>query len=186
MGEDAEADAQLLRRYAGGEAAAFERLYQRHERRVWHYLLRNVRNRALAEELLQEVWFAVARAAPQYQPTARFTTWLFTIAHHHLVDALRRERRSVSLETLGMEADGFPGEERAEPFARAAAAEQGGALARALAQLPGEQRDALLLQMEGGLSVEEVAALTGCGFETAKSRLRYARARLRELLSECA
>jgi len=57
---------------------------------------------------------------------------------------------------------------------------------RALTRLPSEQRDALLLQLEGTLSVEEVAAITGASFETVKSRLRYARARLRELLSEYA
>jgi RNA polymerase sigma factor (sigma-70 family) len=186
MAGEPEEDAQLLRRYARGEVEAFEQLYARHEQRVWRYLQRNLRNnRALAEELLQEVWFAVARAAPRYQPTARFTTWLFTIAHHRLVDALRRERRHVSLEALGIDADRLPGA-ATDPGSAAVAEEQGAALERALAQLPAEQRDAFLLHLEAELTVEEIAALTGAGFETTKSRLRYARARLRELLSECA
>ncbi|MBV9696846.1 MAG: sigma-70 family RNA polymerase sigma factor [Gammaproteobacteria bacterium] len=185
MAAEPEADALLLRRYAQGDVAAFAELYARHEQRVWRYLQRNVRNRALAEDLMQEVWFAVARAAPQYQPSARFTTWLFTIAHHRLLDALRRERRQVSLEALGIDADALPGS-APEPPAVALAQEQGAALERALATLPSEQREAFLLHLEAELTVEEIATLTGVGFETTKSRLRYARARLRELLSECA
>ncbi len=185
MAGEPEEDALLLRRYAGGEVGAFEELYARHEQRVWRYLQRNVRNRALAEELMQEVWFAVARAAPSYQPRARFTTWLFTIAHHRLLDTLRRERRQVSLEALGIDPDTLPGA-ASDPGSASVAEEQGAALERALGQLPAEQRDAFLLHMEAELTVEEIAALTGAGFETTKSRLRYARARLRELLSECA
>ena len=74
----------------------------------------------------------------------------------------------------------------AGPFAVAVAPDQAGALARAFEELPGEQRDAFLLQAEGELSVEEIAAITDSSFETAKSRLRYARAKLRELLKEYA
>ena len=73
--------------------------------RVWRYLERNVGNRATADELMQEVWFAVAREAPRYQPAARFTTWLFTIAHNRMIDSIRTSRRHMSLDTLGYEAD---------------------------------------------------------------------------------
>jgi len=74
-------DEVLMQRYAGGDAKSFEVLYQRHEMRVWRYLERNVRNAAVADDLMQEVWFSVAREAVRYQPSARFSTWLFTIAH---------------------------------------------------------------------------------------------------------
>src|ERR1700738_1150407 len=100
-----ESDEALMGRYAGGDAAAFELLYRRHERRVWLYLERNVRNRATADELMQEVWFAVARDATRYEPSARFTTWLFTIAHNRMIDSIRANRRHTSLETLGYEAE---------------------------------------------------------------------------------
>ncbi len=190
MPDPADSDEVLLKRYARGDATAFAALYRRHETRVWRYLARNVGNRATAEELMQEVWFAVAREAARYQPSARFTTWLFTIARNRMIDALRVGRRQVSLDELGYESAAVAPQLTAAaagaPLAVALRGEEGAALSRALAQLPGEQRDAFLLHIEGELSVEAVAAVTQSSFETTKSRLRYARAKLRELLSEYA
>lgn len=177
-------------RYARGDATAFEALYRRHEMRIWRYLDRNVGNRAMAEELMQEVWFAVARDAERYRPGARFTAWLFAIARHRMLDSVRARRPQVTLDSLAFEPEAFVGllatEPDAGPLAAAVARDEAAALRRALAQLPREQRDAFLLQVEGELSVEEVAAITHTSFETTKSRLRYARSRLRELLSEYA
>jgi RNA polymerase sigma-70 factor, ECF subfamily len=175
-----ESDETLMARYGRGDAAAFELLYRRHEMRIWRYLERNVRNRATADELMQEVWFAVARDAARYEPSARFTTWLFTIAHNRMIDSIRTSRRQTSLETLEYEAE----EPGPGPLAEAVARDQAGALIRAFEKLPGEQREAFLLQIEGDLSVEEIAAITQSSFETTKSRLRYARAKLRELLED--
>lgn len=188
MSDTGESDEALIERYARGEVAAFAVLYRRHELRTWRYLERNVGNRATAEELLQEVWFAVARDASRYQPTAKFTTWLFAIARNRMIDAVRSARPQLSLETLGYEApavvEQLTTEPSVGPLAAAVVRDQALALGEALAQLPREQRDALLLQLEGELSVEEVAQITGSSFETTKSRLRYARTKLRELLSE--
>jgi RNA polymerase sigma-70 factor (ECF subfamily) len=175
-----ESDETLMARYGRGDAAAFELLYRRHEMRIWRYLERNVRNRATADELMQDVWFAVARDAARYAPSARFTTWLFTIAHNRMIDSIRTSRRQTSLETLEYEAeDPGPG-----PLAEAVARDQAGALILAFEKLPGEQREAFLLQIEGDLSVEEIASIMQSSFETTKSRLRYARAKLRELLED--
>ncbi len=177
-----ESDEALMVSYARGDTSAFERLYHRHEMRVWRYLERNVRNRATADELMQEVWFAVARDAPRYAPSARFTTWLFTIAHNRMIDSIRAHREHMSLEVLGYEiADPL-----ASPVSEAITRDQATALNRAVGQLGHEQREAFLLQMEGELGIEEIAAITGASFETTKSRLRYARTRLRELLQEYA
>ena len=190
MRDAGESDEALLARYAGGDAAAFGLLYRRHEMRVWRYLERNVGNRASADELMQEVWFAVARDAPRYEPTARFTTWLFTIARNRMIDSLRTSRAQTSLESIGYDAEPVVQQLTTEPSAGPLAAvlvrEQASALSQALGQLPHEQRDAFLLQIEGDLSVEEVATITRSSFETTKSRLRYARTKLRELLSEYA
>jgi RNA polymerase sigma-70 factor (ECF subfamily) len=139
---------------------------------------------------MQEVWFAVARDAERYRPTARFTTWLFTIARNRMVDALRARRAHLSLDAVAHESETvlerLTADPGAGPLAAAEARDRAAALRLALAQLPPEQRDALLLQLEGDLSVEEVATITRASFETVKSRLRYARTRLRELLSEYA
>jgi RNA polymerase sigma factor (sigma-70 family) len=190
MSDALESDEALLGRYARGEVAAFERLYRRHELPVWRYLERNVGNHATADELMQEVWFAVARDAPRLAPGARFAPWLFTIARNRMIDAIRVRRPQVSLESLGYEAapvvQQLTTEPSLGPLAAVLAHEEVGVLGRALGELPAEQRDALLLQLEGELSVEEVAAITHSSFETTKSRLRYARNRLRELLKEYA
>jgi RNA polymerase sigma-70 factor (ECF subfamily) len=188
MADAGENDETLMGRYARGDAAAFELLYRRHEMRIWRYLERNVRNRATADELMQEVWFAVARDATRYEPSARFTTWLFTIAHNRMIDSIRTSRPQISLETLGYEAESvvqqLTADPSAGPLAAAVAHDEAGALIEAIEKLPGEQRQAFLLQIEGDLSVEEIATITDSSFETTKSRLRYARAKLRELLKE--
>jgi RNA polymerase sigma-70 factor (ECF subfamily) len=183
-------DEVLIARYVRGDGEAFATLYRRHELRVWRYLERNVGNRATAEELMQEVWFAVARDVEGWRPRARFTTWLFTIARNRMVDALRARRPQVSLDVVGHEdaavVEQLTADAGAGPLAATEARDQAVALKAALTRLAPEQRDALLLQLEGDLSVEEVAAITGAGFETVKSRLRYARTQLRQLLSEYA
>jgi len=183
-----ESDEDLMARYGRGDASAFELLYRRHEMRVWRYLQRNLRNRATADELMQEVWFAVAREAARYEPSARFTTWLFTLAHHRMIDSIRKSRRQTSLDSLGQESESVVEHLTADPstgpYAAAVARDQAEALIHAVETLPAEQREAFLLQVEGELSVEEIAAITHTNFETIKSRLRYARAKLRELLEE--
>lgn len=193
----ADSDESLMLRYAAGELAAFDVLYGRHEIRVWRYLFRSVRVQAVADDLLQDVWFAVARqavGAAAYRPTARFKTWLFTIAHNRLVDHFRTARQHVRID--GHDGDGDDDESSLGntlaadsgfgPLRQLQSREQATALIAALEQLPAEQREAFLLQAEAGMSVEEIASTTGVSFETAKSRLRYARRSLRQQLQEFA
>ena len=185
--EEGASDEELMGRYAAGEAAAFDELYGRHERRIWRYLSRNLRDEALAEELMQDVWFRVARHAPSYRPTAKFTTWLFTLAHHRLVDAIRARRPATHLDLWGgggVDVESVAAEPDGQPDAVVAAAESTDRLLRGLAALPLVQRTVLLLHADGGLTVEEIATATGSSFETTKSRLRYARTRLRDWLAE--
>jgi RNA polymerase sigma factor (sigma-70 family) len=189
MTDTAESDEALMLSFARGDAAAFEELYRRHESGVFRYLSRNTRDAEAANDLMQDVWFAVARSAVRYEPSARFTTWLYTLAHHRMVDSFRTRRVHESLDA---EADGtslaerLPADPRTGPAAAAESDEDGARVLRAVASLPEEQRAAFLLKAEAGLSVEEIAAVTGSSFETAKSRLRYARSKLRELLWEYA
>ncbi|MDP9008127.1 MAG: RNA polymerase sigma factor [Pseudomonadota bacterium] len=188
-----ESDEDLMVRFARGDAAAFENLYRRHELRVFRYLHRNLRNEAGANDLMQDVWFAVVRNAVSYQPTAKFTTWLFTIAHNRMVDMIRATSRLQSLDAGDTAAvdgssllDSLAADPKLEPPAEVQSQHEAAALLNAVAQLPPEQRSVFLLQAEGELSVEEIAAATRSSFETVKSRLRYARAKLRQLLWEYA
>jgi RNA polymerase sigma factor (sigma-70 family) len=186
-------DENLMLRFGRGDADAFDVLYRRHETRVFRYLQRGVRNEASANDLMQEVWFAVARSAARYQPTAKFTTWLFTLAHNRMVDMIRASRPHQSLDaddSSGGEgsclAERLADNPNREPLAEVQSLDEAAALLSAVEKLPLDQRTAFLLQAEGDLSVEDIAAATGTNFETAKSRLRYARAKLRQVLWEYA
>jgi RNA polymerase sigma-70 factor (ECF subfamily) len=184
-----ESDEALMKSYAGGEAQAFEELYRRHELRVWRYLERGVRNRAAADELMQEIWFTVAREAARYRPTARFTTWLFAIAHNRMIDWIRTTRPQVSLETdddVDSFAPQWVADPNCEPLAETMTRDQARALNQAVGELPEEQRETFLLHVEGDLNIDDIASITRVSFETAKSRLRYARIKLRERLAEYA
>ena len=191
MSDGGDSDEALMLRFAGGDVRAFEELYRRHELRVWRYLQRNLGNRAISDELTQDVWFAVARAASGYRPSARFTTWLLTLAHNRLVDALRaarhHERPAVAAgPDPSSLIEQLAGDSRTEPPERAQSQQHAAALLAAIEQLPAEQRQAFLLHAEGELTLAEIARVTSTNFETAKSRLRYARSKLRQLLQEYA
>jgi RNA polymerase sigma-70 factor (ECF subfamily) len=178
-------DEALMRAWRDGEARAFEALYARHRGALYRFVLRSVRRREEADELYQEVWMRVIEAHRRYEPTARFATWLYAIAHHRLVDHWRRrELQAVSLDDEAApvpEPAGNPGH---EPQRRAEARQALGRLARAIAALPAAQREAFLLHEEAGLTVAEIAAATGADEEAAKSRLRYALKKLREALDD--
>lgn len=184
-----DSDESLMLRFAGGDISAFDRLYARHELAVWRFVFRSVRVQAVADDLLQDIWFALARQATNYQPTAKFRTWLFTIAHNRMVDHFRTAKNHASLD------DGEDGQSLQEslaadsgfgPVRQLQSNEQAQALIAAIGNLPSVQREAFLLQAEAGMSVEEIATTTGVNFETAKSRLRYARSSLRQQLQEFA
>jgi RNA polymerase sigma-70 factor (ECF subfamily) len=190
MVDQAASDESLMLHYAAGELAAFELLYERHEPRLWRFIFRSAPSRAAAEDLMQEVWFAVARTADRYEPSARFTTWLFTIARNRLVDLARTTRQTVSIDaTDGTEVplrDSLADPHATTPESLAEDAERADVIIGAVNQLPAEQREVFLLQADGDLSLEEIASVTGSSFETTKSRLRYARNKLRSVLQEIA
>jgi RNA polymerase sigma factor (sigma-70 family) len=172
-------DEELMAAYRGGDAGAFEMLYARHRTRLFRFVLRSIKARAIAEELYQEIWMRVIEARGSYAPKARFTTWLFTIAHNHLVDHWRK--RGLTL--VALEGDELPSASP-DPADHAQARESVARFAAALEALPALQREAFLLYEEGGLSVAEIGAATGSNAETAKSRLRYAMAKLKAAVND--
>jgi len=184
------ADETLMQAFAAGDARAFETLYDRHALPVWRFVQRSVRDAALADDLVQDVWFSLVRQAPQYEPRARFRTWLFTLAHHRMVDHWRTHKAHASLDAETEDgaalADTLAADSGFGPARQLQSREQAQALLDALAALPLPQREAFLLQAEGGLSLAEIAHATGVNAETAKSRLRYARERLRRTLEALA
>jgi RNA polymerase sigma-70 factor (ECF subfamily) len=174
-----DADAALMARYGQGDVGAFDELYRRHRAPLYRTILRLAPGRADADEIFQEVWMAVIQGRARYTPTARFTTFLFSIAHRRIADRLRQAARRPRAEMPEDVRDGAPG-----PLAQAENAALAAALGRAVAALSHEHREAYLLRVEGELSVEEIAAVTRVPFETAKSRLRAANRALREKLGD--
>lgn len=184
-------DEDLMLAYAGGEAAAFDALYARHKGGVYRYLLRHCGNAGTADELFQDIWMNVIRVRASYAPSAKFATWLYTLAHHRLVDHWRAKGQATLLSLDNDDDAGtrnavaaLPAATRDEPDARAGRRQMAERIDVALTALPPAQRDAFLLQQEGGLALAEIAALTGVGIETVKSRLRYATVKLRSELAE--
>ncbi len=174
-------DAALMLRYRDGDVSAFETLYRRHNDGLYRYLLRLSLNRATAEDLYQEVWSRVIKARRRYRPTAKFTTYLYRIAHNCFIDQVRRNKRYAGDGGLDpdeiLDTAGSPEQKTDQAMLRRR-------LFRALADLPDEQRDVFLLFEEAGLSLDEIAVTTGVNRETAKSRLRYANNKLRIALAE--
>lgn len=171
-------------RYRNGDEQAFAVLYGRHKGPLYRYLLRQCRHPATAEELFQDIWLKLIRARQRYEPRARFATYLYSVAHNRLMDFYRQRR--VPLPNPGGSHD--PAELAAPatdgPEAGACLIQQVARLLQALAALPEAQREAFLLREEGGLSLDEIAEITGVDREAAKSRLRYAVAKLRQALGE--
>lgn len=174
-------DETLMLGYRDGDAAAFDVLYSRHKGGIYRYLLRQCRNAALADELFQDVWMNLIRARAGYTVQAKFSTWLYCIAHNRLMDHFRRnDTGNVSLDDESVSVEEPAAPRGAEPEVSATSRQQAAQLLTLLEALPEEQREAFVLQQEGGLSLEEIAAITGVNRETAKSRLRYALAKLRQ------
>jgi len=181
-------DEQLMLAYREGDAGAFEELYRRHKGGLYRFVLRSVRDRAVAEELYQEIWMRAIEARGRYQVQAKFTTWLYTIAHNRLVDHWRKR----GLKLVSLDQPDAQGEERAEPQAAAdyepqrilEAKQSHGRFVQALEALPAAQREAFLLHEEAGMSIAEIAQATGADEEAAKSRLRYALSKLKEAMDD--
>lgn len=174
-------DSALMLRYRDGDIAAFETLYLRHKDPVYRYLLRLSGHNETAEDVFQEVWGKIIKARGSYRPTAKFTTFLYRVAHNCFIDHVRRNKRHAGNTSFEPELHRDPGETLETTTERSLARER---LEAALVHLPEEQRDAFLLHEEGGLSVDQIAAVTGCNRETAKSRLRYAVNKLRAAIDE--
>ena len=172
-------DEELMLAYRGGDAGAFETLYTRHRASLFRFVLRSIKARAAAEELFQEIWMRVIEARATYRASARFTTWIYTIAHNRMVDHWRR----AGLTLVSLDSDDLPANDPG-PQRHVEGREALARFAAALEALPAAQREAFLLHEEAGLTVPEIAAATGSNEETAKSRLRYAMAKLRAAVDD--
>jgi RNA polymerase sigma-70 factor (ECF subfamily) len=174
-------DEALMLRYCDGEAEAFAVLYERHKGPLYRYMLRHCGIAAVAEELFQEVWLSVVRAREHYVVQAKFSTYLYRVAHNRLIDYYRRQAgiSAVWEDGAGPAVEDVPLSRSEEPESQAHTRALVTRLMELIRVLPEVQREAFLLREEAGMSIEEIAEVTGVERETAKSRLRYALNRLR-------
>ncbi|MEO1319499.1 MAG: RNA polymerase sigma factor [Pseudomonadota bacterium] len=178
-----EPDEALMTRYRNGDAAAFDVLYHRHRGGLYRFVLRQVTSKALADELYQDIWMKLIDARDRYEPTARFTTWLYRMARNRVIDHYRRSAVRIADDGRGeTDPDSVAGGPSSEPERQAELDGAMASLAAGVANLPEPQRTAFLLREEGGLDLHQIAEVTGVMPETAKSRLRYALAKLRKAL----
>lgn len=182
---DEVADEQLMERYRDGDAGAFDVLYHRHKGGLFRYLLRLCKDKNVSEELFQDVWSNIIRSRERYQPTAKFSTFLYQVAHNRLVDHIRQKPElALSLDAEDDDSNSLgefiPADAGCQPEIQVGRKRLIESLVNQIGALPALQREAFLLREEAGLSLEEIALATGVTQETAKSRLRYAVAKLRD------
>jgi RNA polymerase sigma-70 factor (ECF subfamily) len=182
-----EPDAQLMLRVKDGDSCSFEILLTKHRRPVVNYLYRMVQNQAIAEELAQEVFLRVYRARTSYEPTAKFTTWLYRITTHLALNSLRDRKGEKRHQSLDAAAEGqaplevadvrWNREQQLVEDARLVA------VRAAIAGLPEKQRAAVLMHKYQELDYSQIAGVLGCSVSAVKSLLFRAYETLRERLS---
>jgi RNA polymerase sigma-70 factor (ECF subfamily) len=169
-------DEQLMKTYAGGSMEAFEVLYERHRGPLYRYILRLVGNPATANDLYQGSWEKIIKARGRYKDSAPFKAWMYRIARNHVMDHFRREQPAAGTQAEDM------ADNQAGPVERISAENRQQHLVMAIEKLPPEQKDTLMLKLESGLDLQTIADVTGVNRETAKSRLRYAVKKLRQVM----
>lgn len=185
-----DADAQLMLAFQQGDRKAFETLFRRHARAMVNFAYRFVENQAAAEELAQDIFCKVFESAHSYTPAAKFTTWLYRVATNHCLNEVRRGRYHVREISVDQPLTSSAGEmtqwevtdDTSLPDERAAHNEFQRDFQACLLQLPENQRAALTLLVEGGLSYEEIAATLRTSVSAVKALLVRARSTLKDKL----
>ena len=170
-------DEQLMTAFGKGEQSAFAILYQRHKDPLYRYFVRqlNSSQRAHADELFQDVWFRIVDKRDSYIPSAKFTTWLYQIAHNLIVDEFRK---NMSRQAHSILAESEPFEDLDDSLELKKTA-----LKHCMSLLAPLQREAFLLRYDSGFEPAQICQIVGAKSEAIKTRLRYALEQLRQCLT---
>jgi len=177
---DGQTEIELLQRMAGGDRDAFAQFYRQVERPLFGYLMKLVREREMAEDILNETMMEVWRQAGRFEGRSAVNTWVFSIAHHRAVSRFRKRRESA----LDEEHAATIADERPTPDQRAQSSGMARLLARLMEQLTFEHREILHLAYYQEFSVQEIADALHLPPNTVKTRMFYARQRLKVLLQQ--
>jgi len=170
----------LMLAYAAGNADAFTQLYHLHKGPLFRFLLRQGISSARADEMFQDIWLKIINGRSSYKVTARFQTWLYSIARNLIIDEYRKEGKMESIEFEDAATDksgASPVSHNPEESIDQKTRQQH--LLKSVEALPFEQRQAFLFRFEAGMTNQDIAEITGTNLETAKSRVRYAIAQLK-------
>jgi RNA polymerase sigma-70 factor, ECF subfamily len=183
-------DAELMLRVKDGDGASFTILLEKHRSSVVHFLYRMIQNHAIAEELAQEVFLRVYRSRGTYEPTAKFTTWLFRIATHLALNSLRDGRNERGQERLDDDSSDMPVRQVSDrrpsveqKMVQEARMEE---IRRAVALLPDNQRAAVLMHKYEEMEYTQIARVLSCSESAVKSLLFRAYETLRARLAHMA
>lgn len=183
-------DAELMLRVKEGDGASFGVLLDKHRLSVIHFLYRMVQNHAVAEELAQEVFLRVYRSRGTYEPTAKFTTWLFRIATHLALNSLRDGKNEQSQERLDDDSNDMPARQVSDkkPTVEAFMVYESRLeeVRRAVATLPEKQRAAVLMHKYQEMEYSQIAKVLNCSESAVKSLLFRAYETLRARLAHMA
>ena len=189
MSDPSDLDAELMLRVKRGDREAFRELVEKYKQPVMNFVFRSLRDETEAEDLAQIVFLQVYKSRDRYERTAKFSTWLFTIARNLCLNEIRRRARhpADSLEETHAENDELPSRQYEDktttlPHEALMQGELAGKIEEALAQLPENQRTAILLCRQEELSYEEIARVLGCSLSATKSLIHRGREVLKEKL----
>lgn len=184
-------DEVLMLRYCAGDLVAFRELYQRHSAGLYRFIAWRSPRRDWVDEITQDSWVALHKARATYQVSAQFRSFLYQIARNRLLDLVRQHPVLLASEIAHNDREGDQFEHYTQQHAQNASEElhtpehslitqqTQEQLHKAIASLPTEQKEALVLQQFNEMSLEEIALITEVSVETIKSRLRYAMRKLR-------
>ncbi|QYJ78092.1 sigma-70 family RNA polymerase sigma factor [Shewanella acanthi] len=167
-------DEQLMQLYAKGDAKAFEMLYLKHKGALYRYFVRQLADKQLAEDLYQETWSRVIRAAANYEPSAKFTTWVYRIAHNLLIDHVRAVKPVEAVGLDDVEMDALAAEVVDKPDVVWEENQKSMLLKSCISLLPHVQKEAFILNIEMGFTALIISDIAGVTLEATKSRIRYA------------
>lgn len=173
-----QSDTELIRFTASGDTNAFEVLYKRFERRLYQYLRVMTNNDALAEEVLVDVMVAVWQGAKNFHGTSQVSTWMFGIARHKGLDAVRSLIKSET-RTQELDENTEMVDVRQDPLEKAEQTSIGLFVGKAIGTLSQEHQEVIYLTFFEGLSYQEIGELTGCPVNTVKTRVFYAKQKLK-------
>ena len=170
-----ERDAELMLRVREGDEPSFVILLEKHRNSVIHFLYRMIQNQAIAEELAQEVFLRVYRSRESYEPTAKFTTWLFRITTHLALNHVRDRRKDKLHDSLDEKMEDSAPRQLADRVANIEERMLGDArlaeIRQAIEQLPEKQRGAVLMHKYQEMEYSQIAGILGCSESAVKSLL---------------